>query len=106
LQGISGQVVDVAGTPLSGLYVFAYLDAGMTGNPDFFSQPTGSDGRFDLALPEGGPYFLLARQAFGGPADNNELYGKLQGAGGSPQAVSVAKQKVEVVIHVAPKTAD
>ncbi len=105
-QGVSGQVVDAAGALQTGLYVFAYRQAEMTGTPDFFSTPTGADGRFELALPEGGPYYLLARQAFGGPAGGDELYGKLQKPGGDPQAVSVSGQKMEVVIHVAPKGTD
>lgn len=103
LQGASGQVVDVAGAPQAGLYVFAYRQAEMTGTPDFFSTPTGADGRFELALPDGGPYYLLARQAFGGPAGGDELYGKLQNSDGGLQAVAVSGQKMEVVIHVAPK---
>lgn len=102
-RGVSGQVLDAAGQPREGLYVFAYRRAEMTGTPDFFSTPTGPEGHFELALPDSGPYYLLARQAFGGPAGGDELYGKLQLPGGGPQAVSVQGQKVEVVIHVAPK---
>jgi len=102
-QGALGQVVDAAGAPQAGLYVFAYRQAEMTGTPDFFSTPTGPDGRFELTLPDGGPYYLLARQAFGGPAGGDELYGKLQNPDGGPQGVVVSAQKVEVVIHVAPK---
>ncbi len=106
LQGVSGQVVDAAGTPRAGLYVFAYRQAEMTGNPNFFSTPTGPDGRFELALPDQGPYYLLARQAFGGPAGGDELYGKLKMPDGGLKAVSVSGQKMEVVIHVAPKNSD
>ena len=105
-QGASGQVVNASGAPQTGLYVFAYRQAEMTGTPDYFSTPTGADGRFELALPDGGPYYLLARQAFGGPAGRDELYGKLQKPDGNPQVVSVSGQKVEVVIHVAPKDTD
>jgi hypothetical protein len=103
LQGISGQVVDAAGKPRAGLYVFAYRQAEMTGNPDFFSAPTGPDGHFEITLPDSGPYYLLARQAFGGPAGSDELYGKLQMSNGGPRAISVSTEQEEVVIHVAPK---
>ncbi len=106
LQGVRGQVVDAAGVPQAGLYVFAYRQAEMTGNPDFFSAPTGADGGFDLSLPDAGPYYLLARQAFGGPAGGDELYGKLQSPGGGPLPITISKQQEEVVIHVAPKTSD
>jgi hypothetical protein len=106
LQGVSGQVVDETGKPGAGLYVFAYRHAEMTGNPDFFSAPTGPDGRFDIALPDSGPFYLLARQAFGGPAGSDELYGKLHLNDGSPMAVSPSSEQEEVVIHVAPKGSD
>lgn len=102
-QGVRGQVVDHAGQPLAGLYVFAYRDAGMTGTPDHFSTPTGADGRFEINLPDHGQYYLLARQAFGGPADVAELYGKFQGNSGVPRAVSVTEDEMEILIHVAPK---
>jgi len=102
-QGVQGKVVDKPGAPRAGLYVFAYLDAGMTGTPDFFSSPTGEDGSFELALPDGGPYYLLARQAFGGPAGAEELYGKLESDGQSPAGVTVSGETVEVTIHVAQK---
>lgn len=101
-QGVRGRVLDGQGQPQAGLYVFAYRDPDMTGTPDYFSAPTTSEGDFEIALPEGGSYFLLARQAFGGPAEDGEFYGKLQQSDGAPQAVS-ANEK-EVVIHVAPKT--
>ena len=106
LQGISGQVVDAAGKACAGLYVFAYRQAEMTGTPDFFSTPTGADGRFEITLPDSGPYYLLARQAFGGPASSDELYGKLQLDKGVPRPVSVVAKQEEVVIHVAPKGSD
>lgn len=106
LQGVRGQVVDRHGQPLAGLYVFAYRNAGMTGTPDYFSAPTGPDGRFEISLPDQQDYFLLARQAFGGPAERDELYGKLQSRNGTPQAVSATGKEREVVIHVAPKGPD
>ena len=105
-QGVRGQVVDRDGRPLDGLYVFAYRDAGMTGTPDYFSAPTGPDGRFEISLPDPQDYYLLARQVFGGPADHDELYGKLQNSSGTPQAVSAQGKEREVVIHVAPKGPD
>jgi hypothetical protein len=106
LQGVSGQVVDASGVPQTGLYVFAYRKAAMTGNPDFFSAPTGADGHFEISLPDSGPYYLLARQAFGGPAGGNELYGRLLTPGGDPVPVTVSTKQEEVVIHVAPKISD
>ncbi len=102
-MNVQGRVLDDTGEPLEGLYVFAYAKAEMTGTPDHFSSPTGPDGQFALDLPEGRPYYLLARQAFGGPAGSGELYGKLLAPDGAPQAITVSGQQKEVVIHVAPE---
>ena len=105
-QGVRGQVVNGAGEFQAGLYVFAYRQPEMTGSPDYFSAPTDQKGLFELALPDGGPYYLLARQAFGGPAETNELYGKLQAESGAVQAISIPEHTTEVRIHVAPKGAN
>lgn len=102
-QGVRGQIVDSAGQPQAGLYAFAYRNAEMTGTPDFFSAPSGPDGRFELALPGDGPYYLLARQAFGGPAEGSELYGKLKSPDGSPLAVKLSPPTTEVTISVSPQ---
>ncbi|MBW2690613.1 MAG: hypothetical protein JRC99_11865, partial [Deltaproteobacteria bacterium] len=102
-QGVRGQVVDSTGKGQAGLYVFAYRLAEMAGTPDYFSAPTNQEGLFELALPDGGPYYLLARQAFGGPAESSELYGKLQAETGLALAVSIPEHTAEVRIHVAPK---
>jgi len=98
-NGVRGTVVDAAGKPVARLHVFAYRQPEMTGTPEFFSAPTGVDGKFELALPEGGPFYLLARQEFGGPAGASELYGRL----GSSVRVNPREKTQEVTIHVAPK---
>ena len=72
----------------------------MTGNPDYFSAATTSNGTFELKLPGNGPYYLLARENFGGPAVDGERYGKY---GGSPDHAIVLGEKgtvEEIVIHV------
>jgi len=97
--GVRGRIVDAVGKPVARLHVFAYRQTEMTGTPEFFSAPTGSDGRFDLALPEGGPFYLLARQEFGGPAGENELYGRHS----APVRIDSRNKPQEVTIHVAPK---
>lgn len=97
--GVRGRIVDAAGKPVARLHVFAYRQAAMTGTPEFFSAPTGADGKFDLALPEGGPFYLLARQEFGGPAGEQELYGRH----GDPVRIDPRKKPQEVTIRVAPK---
>lgn len=97
--GVRGRIVDAASKPVARLHVFAYRQAEMTGTPEFFSAPTGVDGRFDLALPEGGPFYLLARQEFGGPAGEKELYGRHD----LPVRIDPRKKPQEVTIRVAPK---
>jgi hypothetical protein len=99
-QGVRGKVVNQVGEPQAKLYVFAYRQADMTGTPDFFSAPTNADGVFELALPDGGPYYLLAREAFGGPADGQELYGK------ELEPITIDGATMEVTIHVSQKNAD
>lgn len=78
-RGIAGKILGPGGKPAAGVRVFAYRKAAMTGHPELFSEPTSADGRFSLPLPENGPWYLLARQSFGGPAGEGELYGRLAG---------------------------
>ncbi|PLY03095.1 MAG: hypothetical protein C0623_02565 [Desulfuromonas sp.] len=104
-SGVRGVVRDRSGRPVAGLHVFAYRQPGMTGNPDFFSPKTGSDGTFELALPAAGSYYLLARKNFGGPAVEGELYGKFSGS--EDHAIKLKNGAVvqEVVIDVEPADA-
>ncbi len=75
-RGVQGVVTGPGGAPAKGVVVFAYRRPEMTGTPDLFSPPSGDDGHFQLVLPDLGPYYLLAREAFGGPAGEGELYGR------------------------------
>jgi hypothetical protein len=97
--GVRGKIVDAGGKPVARLHVFAYRQAEMTGTPEFFSAPTGTDGKFELALPDGSAFYLLARQEFGGPAGEHELYGRH----GAPVRIDARNQPQEVTIRVAPK---
>lgn len=97
--GVRGRIVDAAGKPVARLHIFAYRQKEMTGSPEFFSAPTGLDGKFELALPEGGPFYLLARQEFGGPAGEKELYGRYS----MPVRIDAHGKVQEVTIHVSPK---
>lgn len=72
---LTGRVIDDEGAPVSGVYVFAYLDARMVGKPTYISDPTGNDGSFRLNLGTGGAYYVGARSAFGGPLEPGEWVG-------------------------------
>ncbi len=72
----------------------------MTGTPAFFSEPSAADGSFELPLVDDGPYYLLAREAFGGPATEGELYGRLGGAVGEAIRLDPEQPIREVTIHV------
>lgn len=100
-RGLRGTVRAPGGKPAKGLHVFAYLDPAMTGTPDFFSPATGTNGQFELSLPEGaGPFYLLARESFGGPATAGELYGKYEGREGSAISLPESNSVREIDIQV------
>jgi hypothetical protein len=101
-RGVRGKVLGPADKGAGGLRVFAYTAPDMTGTPAFFSAPTGADGRFELPLNGPGPYYLLAREAFGGPAAEGELYGRSSGEMGV--RLDDEHPIREVTIHVEPKT--
>jgi len=103
LRGIKGVVLAPGKKPAGKIHVFAYRDAAMTGTPDFFSAPTGPDGRFELPLTGDGPFYLLARENFGGPASGGELYGKFSGKEGAALKLDAQNQVREVIIHVEKK---
>lgn len=100
-RGIRGTIIGPDKKPAKGLHVFAYRDPAMTGTPDFFSPATATNGHFELALPEGdGPYYLLAREAFGGPAAAGELYGKYAGREGPALSLAGSNGVREIEIQV------
>ena len=72
---LRGRMVDQDGKAVSGVYAFAYLDSRMVGKPLYISAATGSDGRFELRLGDGGTYYIGARSTFGGPLEPGEWVG-------------------------------
>jgi hypothetical protein len=72
---ISGVIRNAAGNPVIGARVILYDQPQMLNRPLFVSQPTGADGRYTLSLPEGGDYYLAARNTLGGAPGPGELYG-------------------------------
>ncbi len=65
---INGLVVDRAGNPVKGYYVFAYRGKRGKGMPDAISGRTDEEGNFSLTVYVPGSYTLVAREKPGGPS--------------------------------------
>ena len=87
--GISGTITDSDGRPVQGARVQAYQHAQMSERPKYVSEGSGVDGSYSLFFPEGGTYYLAARNRFGGPPKIGELYGRYDDGTIEPSAVYV-----------------
>lgn len=85
--GLSGRILDADGHPVEGARVHVYDHVQMSERPKFVSEKTGPDGRFLVHLPQGGTYYLAARDKFGGPPKLGDLYGRFDGGTIEPSAV-------------------
>jgi hypothetical protein len=72
---ISGRILDPAGAPVAGVRVLIYDQSQMLDRPLYVSQPTTADGRYVVSLPQGGLYYLAARNTLGGAPAPGDLYG-------------------------------
>lgn len=77
---ISGRLTGTDGKPRQGLLVFAFADSDMSHEPVAVSEPSDSNGRYLLRLPEPATVYLRAREHFGrrSPANGGYMgmYGK------------------------------
>jgi len=82
--------------------VHVYDHVQMSERPKFVSEKTGPDGRYLIHLPEGGTYYLAARDKFGGPPKIGDLYGRYDQGTIEPSAVVLreGEQRKNVDIHV------
>lgn len=87
--GISGVILDADGNPVKDARVHVYDHVQMSERPKFVSEKTGPDGHYLLYLPEGGTYYLAARDKFGGPPKIGDLYGRYDQGTIEPSAVVV-----------------
>jgi hypothetical protein len=87
--GIRGTVFDSDGDPVQGARVQAYQHPQMSERPKYVSEASGADGGYALFFPEGGTYYIAARDRFGGPPRIGELYGRYDDGTIEPSAVYV-----------------
>ena len=101
--GISGVVSDSDGKPVVKTRVHAYTYPQMSERPKYVSEETGADGRYILFFPEGGTYYLAARNRFGGPPRIGELYGRYDDGTVEPSAIHVKDgeilENVDITVH-------
>lgn len=92
--GVSGTIYDSDGNPLEGARVHVYDHVQMSERPKYVSEKTAPDGRYLIHLPEGGTYYLAARDKFGGPPKLGDLYGRYDQGTIEPSAVVVRNGEV------------
>ncbi len=96
--GISGVITDADGKPVKDARLHAYTYPQMSERPKYVSEATGADGRYVLFFPEGGTFYLAARNRFGGPPKIGELYGRYDDGTVEPAAIHVKDN--EIITHV------
>jgi len=101
--GITGTVRDSDGKPVQGARIQAYQHSQMSERPKYVSEGSGVDGSYSLFFPEGGTYYLAARNRFGGPPKIGELYGRYDDGTVEPSAVYVKDGEilkgVDITMH-------
>jgi outer membrane protein OmpA-like peptidoglycan-associated protein len=75
------------GGPVAGAMVLAKKGDQKIRRPDYFSEPTGEDGKFSINLPPGGTYYLIARKSITG---NRPVPGESIGKLGTEPAGAVS----------------
>jgi len=100
---ISGYIFDADGKPVQNARVHVYDHVQMSERPKFVSTPTGPDGKYSIALPKGGTYYLAARDKFGGPPKVGDLYGRYDKGTIEPSGVVVRDnevlQNINITVH-------
>jgi len=101
--GITGKVLDSDGKPVQSARIQAYQHPQMSERPKYVSEGSGADGGYALFFPEGGTYYIAARDKFGGPPKIGELYGRYDDGTIEPSAVYVKDgevlEDVDIWVH-------
>ena len=92
--GISGIITDADGQPVTAARVQVYDHVQMSERPKYVSSQTGPDGRYLIQLPEGGTYYICARDKFGGPPKLGDLYGRYDQGTIEPSAAVVRQGEI------------
>lgn len=98
--GLSGRILDADGKPVEGARVHVYDHVQMSERPKYVSEKTGPDGTYLVHLPQGGTYYLAARDKFGGPPKLGDLYGRYDGGTIEPSAVVLRKGEILKAIDI------
>ncbi|MEW6087689.1 MAG: hypothetical protein AB1498_05240 [bacterium] len=74
---VEGIIVDKKGNPVEGIYAYAYrgLKTNIESQPEFLSKKTRKDGKFVFNFPDGGLYYLGAKDVLGRLLKAGDLFG-------------------------------
>ncbi len=101
--GLTGRILDSEGKPVAKARVHVYAYVQMSERPKYVSNETGPDGLYTVFLPEGGTYYLAARNRFGGPPKLGDLYGRYDDGTVDPSGVVVHTgeilKNVDITVH-------
>jgi hypothetical protein len=92
--GFEGRITDADGNPVEGLRIQVYDHVQMSERPKYVSEKTGPDGSYQMLLPQGGTYYISARDNFGGPPKLGDLYGRYDQGTIEPSAVVIRKDEI------------
>lgn len=100
---LTGMIVDRQGVPQAGLHLFAYRDK-VIGHkrPEAISPPTAADGRFHIAFPGPGTYYIGAREKYGDSPAPGELFGMYETSADHGLEISNTKKNEPLRIIVEP----
>ncbi len=101
--GLSGRILDAEGKPVAKARVHVYAYVQMSERPKYVSNETGPDGKYVVFLPEGGTFYLAARNKFGGPPKLGDLYGRYEDGTVDPSGVIIRNgemlRDVDITVH-------
>jgi len=98
---VSGRVLNAVGSTVAGVRVLLYADSSMLNRPLYVSQPSNAQGEYVLSFPEGGRYYLAARNTLGGAPAPGELYGRYTGSQDSSITLETGQnlQKIDLLVE-------